>query len=290
MADFLLSLFNEGRQIATIRGYRSAIASIHEGFSDGSSVSSSEDLTKLVKGMFLRRPTVRTLHPPWNLTAILEALAKPPFEPLGQASLRHVTLKAVFLVAAATARRRGALQALSVAEGHMRFKNEGVRLVPDPRFLTKTQCLEFLPDPIFLPKISSFSGVTEDRLWCPVRALRLYMKRVQPLRGSSTRLWLSLNQPHAPVSADTISRWLVEVIRLDTSLSSSSTVRAHQIRGMAGSAALFRGTPVHQIMAAATWRSATTFSSFYLKDISAEEARFASSILLPSATRSLSRH
>lgn len=64
IADFLLYLFNMGRQVSSIKGYRSAIASIHGGFTDGSSVSSSPDLLKLVKGLFLKRPPVRSLVPP----------------------------------------------------------------------------------------------------------------------------------------------------------------------------------------------------------------------------------
>ena len=35
IADFLITLFDKGRLISTIRGYRSAIAAIHKGFDDG---------------------------------------------------------------------------------------------------------------------------------------------------------------------------------------------------------------------------------------------------------------
>ena len=101
------------------------------------------------------------------MTSVLEALGKAPFEPLEQASLKNSTLKAVFLLAAASARRRGALHALSVKEGHLRFENHGIRLVPDPRFLTKTLSLDFLPDPIFLPKIDTFSKYSRGQSLVP---------------------------------------------------------------------------------------------------------------------------
>ena len=217
VADFLLHLFNEGRQLASIKGYRSAIAAVHTGFTDGSSVSVSADLMKLVRGLFLRRPTVRTLTPSWNIQVVLEKLAKEPFEPLHRASLKHLTLKTIFLLAAASVRRRSALHALSVKQGHIRFENDGVRLVPDPAFLAENQTLDFLPHPIFLPKIETFSSIAEDRAWCPVRALRLYIKATQSFRGHHTRLFLSINKPHSPISSDTFSRWLVEVIKLDSS-------------------------------------------------------------------------
>ena len=106
---------------------------------------------------------------------------------------------------------------MSVKQGHIRFENDGVRLVPDPAFLAENQTLDFLPHPIFLPKIETFSSIAEDRAWCPVRALRLYIKATQSFRGHHTRLFLSINKPHSPISSDTFSRWLVEVIKLDSS-------------------------------------------------------------------------
>ena len=41
VADFLISLCDRNKSVATIRLYRSAIASIHRGFADGSTVSTS---------------------------------------------------------------------------------------------------------------------------------------------------------------------------------------------------------------------------------------------------------
>ena len=88
--------------MSTIRGYRSAIAAVHEGFPDGSSVTDSQDLGKLLKSFFLARPKNPQLAPSWSLPKVLEALAKPLFEPLAEASLKHLTIKTVFLVAVAS--------------------------------------------------------------------------------------------------------------------------------------------------------------------------------------------
>ena len=38
LADFLNPPFDKGRSLSTLRGYRSAIAAIHDGFHDGSYV------------------------------------------------------------------------------------------------------------------------------------------------------------------------------------------------------------------------------------------------------------
>ena len=46
----------------------------------------------------------------WYLLGIvLEALSKPPYEPLQEASFKHLTLKTVFLLAMASAGRLGEL-------------------------------------------------------------------------------------------------------------------------------------------------------------------------------------
>ena len=37
--------------------------------------------------------------PQWDLGIVLEVLSKPPYEPLQEASLKHLTLKTVFLLA-----------------------------------------------------------------------------------------------------------------------------------------------------------------------------------------------
>ena len=53
VADFLLYVFNLGRQGNTIKGYRSAVAATHSGFADGGSVSDSHLSITLLEGCFL---------------------------------------------------------------------------------------------------------------------------------------------------------------------------------------------------------------------------------------------
>ena len=54
----------------------------------------------------------------WDLDKILEYLSGPPFEPLADASFRNKTRKALFLLAMATAKRVGEIQALSFSVSH----------------------------------------------------------------------------------------------------------------------------------------------------------------------------
>ena len=165
------------------------------------------------------------------MTTVLETLGRPPFDPLRSASLRDLSIKTVFLL---SAHRRSAIHALYLRQGHINFESNGVWLVPDPSFLAKNQTIDFLPNPIFIPTRSSFSDTEEDKVWCPVRCLKAYLKATQSLGGSSTTLFISMNKPHAPVSRDTISRWITLAITADPSaILRGEKATAHQVHTMA---------------------------------------------------------
>ena len=168
------------------------------------------------------------------------------------------------------------MRALSTAPGHLVFVPHGVRLVPEPSFLAKNQRLDFLPGPIFVPKIGSFSSVREDKVWCPVRALLWYLDRVKSVRPpGECSLFLTHRAPHRRPSASTISRWIVEVIAASPSaLTGPGTPRAHDVRAVASSWALFEGVPLDDILSSAVWRSPNSFIACYLTDVVQDEGRF----------------
>ena len=100
VADFcilfiFISRFVKGLALATLRSYRSAMASCHS-FCDGSSVTNSPFLTRLLRSFFFKRPPSKTLLPAWSLPAVLKVLVSAPFEPLHKASLRLLTLRRHF--------------------------------------------------------------------------------------------------------------------------------------------------------------------------------------------------
>ena len=57
----------------------------------------SNQTNKQTKGVFNFRPPSVKLLPEWDLKVVLDALQKPPFEPLKQADLKFVTYKTNFL-------------------------------------------------------------------------------------------------------------------------------------------------------------------------------------------------
>ena len=271
VSDFFLTLFNEGKQVSTIRNYRSAIASIHSGFSDGSTLGSNEAISQLLKGMFNRRPPRKPLIPAWSINDVLTSLASSPYEPIQNATLEHLTHKTLFLIAAASARRRSELHALSVNRNLLRFSNRGVFLLPDPQFLTKNESISFAPAEVFLPDIASSSSIYEDRKVCPVRALKWYLEKTKPIRTSDA-LFILPKSPYNRASKDTLSRWLVNLIT--PHVTDGQGAHAHQLRAQSSSTAWFRGVHLDDIIKAAAWKTPSTFVSCYLTNVALKDGHF----------------
>ena len=233
---------------------------------------------------FLKRPPVKKLLPSWSLPVVLEALAKPPFEPLGEASFRDLTIKTVFLLAIASGQRRSALHALSTATGHVRWERGGVRLLPNPSYIAKNQTAASGPVEIFIEPLSTHSSVIEDKVWCPVRALKFYWHRSSPKRMGD-QLFVITKEPFSPASRDTISKWIVAAIQAagPEAIGPGNVPHAHDTRGISTSWALFNGVSMDEIQKAAYWRSPNSFISFYLKDIPAAEPAFSRAALSAAA-------
>ena len=105
VADFLLYLFQDRKlQPSTIDAYRSAIAD--KLGSSAVNISKDENLTRLLDSFHRGGPKGRRGVPSWNLSLVLHQLTKAPFEPLREASLKHLTFKTVFLLALGSGKRR----------------------------------------------------------------------------------------------------------------------------------------------------------------------------------------
>ena len=270
----------------TISGYRSAIASIHEGLPGGGCISQDKTLSNLIKGIFNSSPNIRPLIPNWDLPAVLRSLVQSPFEPLATCDMKFLTWKTVFLLALATASQVSELHALSVNAENLRLENTGIRLLPNLQFLAKTQRIGKAWKPYFIPKFDTFATDSEDILLCPCRALKIYLERTKGLRSQILNLFITYQKGnHKAAAKSSISRWIVSLIRYvyENLPQTLTSVRAHDTRRLSSSWALFNGATIQEILQAAHWASETTFTSFYLKDVSWNEDLFARASLLETA-------
>ena len=245
IADFLVYLRREKLlSLSAVKGYRSALNSVFA--LRGMDLSASRELSMLMRG-FKKSLSPQEVRPPeWDVTLVLSYLRGAPFEPLRQASLRDVTLKTLFLLALASAKRIGELHGFSHEVRHSRGWNSlTFSFVPD--FVAKTQ------DPsVFDPRFESFTipslrdftdGDQDEMLLCPVRAVREYLRRTRECRPQLPRLFLSTGSRRKMVSRNTISFWLREVIRkayVSSGVDLPPRIRSHELRAIAPSVAFRR--------------------------------------------------
>ena len=116
-------------------------------------------ISNLISLMELLRPRVTPVLPQRDLDIVLEAPSKPPYKPLRETSLEHLTLKSVFLLAMASAGRRSELQALRFDQTYMQFKPREAGFTPNSCARTRNR-IRFLVPGIFQPPD------WQVRVWC----------------------------------------------------------------------------------------------------------------------------
>ena len=111
-----------------------------------------------------------------------------------------------------------------------------------------------------------FGGLQEERLLCPVRAIRTPLDlTLLPRHGS---LFVSTQRPSHALSKNTLSFFIRRVI-LDAGAvaEGASLPRAHSVCGVAASAAFLCNLLVSKVLEAPTWRSNPVFTAFYFRDL-----------------------
>ena len=235
------------------------------------SILSSDPVIRDLLRSFRLSSVERVMRPPaWDLSRVLTYLVSPTFEPLSQASLCALTLKTLFLLALATAKRVGELQALSSI---VTFVGADACLSYIPQFVAKSESLtRSIPRSFLVKSLADFeAGLDTDLLLCPVRALRLYLLRARSLFPGRHRLFMSPRRPSRAMSKNAVSFFLREVISAaGAARPQVGSLRAHEVRSVSTSVAFHRNWSVTSVLESATWASSSVFSSFYLRDIQHE--------------------
>ena len=275
LADFLVYLFEIKHLVpSTIKGYRSAIGRTIS-LLGGPDFGQNEYISLLVRSFSLERPKQNKLVPQWNLGLVLASLNSPPFEPGEEVDLRFLYYKCCFLLALASGRRRSEIHAFSVSDSCLRFNRNksSVTLLTDPCFLGKNQIPDRGAELIIIPALSEDAS---SRLSCPIRIFSIYLDRTKNSRpAKNTRLFLPLKKGVSDISTKTISSWICCTILLAYESSGEKclnrhSVKAHEVRALASSWALFNSASISEVLSAWFWRCQDSFTSFYLRSMSAQ--------------------
>ena len=231
-------------------------------------MSSDPFLNDLVRSFYIQRLRSPQLFPTWDLNKVLAYLRSEAFEPLESKDLRTLTMKVLFLVSLATAKRVGELHALSRV---VSFQGDELVLAYLNSFIAKTESVNNpIPRFFHLKSLREIAGnMEEEMVLCPVRALKIYLKRTSSLPDRPNSLFISPKRPSRAISKNALSFFLRKVI-LDAGAvreNEGPLPRAHSIRGVATSVAYLRNCSISRVLEAASWKSNSVFSLFYFKDI-----------------------
>ena len=269
VADFLYWLrYTRGLSISSLRGYRSVLSAVFRFHLP--SLSSDPVIRDLLRSFRLSSAEHVLRSPAWDLSKVLTYLVSPAFEPLSQASFRALTLKTLFLLALATAKRVGELQALSSI---VTFVGGDACLSYISQFVAKSESLtRSIPRSFLVKSLTDFAaGLDIDLILRPARALRLYLLRARSLYPCRHRLFVSPRRHSRAMSKNAVSFILREVISAaGAARPQVGSLRAHEVRSVSTSVAFHRNWSVSSVLESATWASSSVFSSFYLRDIQHE--------------------
>ncbi len=106
-------MLDKQRYSSTIKVYAAAIAAFHAPIA-GRSLGRNSAVVQFIRGARRINPPRPRTVPPWDLPTILRALKGPLFEPLQSTSLRSLSFKSALLLALASVKQVGDLQALSI--------------------------------------------------------------------------------------------------------------------------------------------------------------------------------
>ncbi len=231
---------------STLKVHAAAISTYHDHI-DGKSIGKHDLVVRFLRGARRLNPPRPPSIPSWDLALVLRALQIAPFEPLQSADLRILSMKTLLLVALASIKRVGDLQAFSVDESCLEFgPGDGhVLLSPRPDYVPKVPTTPFRDQVVSLQALPLEEADPALALLCPVRALRLYTDRTQSLR-TSDQLFVCYGgqQKGKAVSKQRMAHWIVDAIALAyqaQGVPCPLRLRAHSTRGVASSWALARG-------------------------------------------------
>ena len=198
IADFLFWLRRSKKlSVSAVLGYRSMLSAVFW------TVLPEFSTSPIIRDL-LRPFPCRSVRPPsWDLIKVLDYLRSPVFEPLSSAS---------FLVALATAKRVGELQALSRI---VSFSSSAAGLSYVPEFLAKTEtAVRPLPRTFSIQSLRDFAaGLHEDLVLCPVRSLSEYVARTSKLVNRPRRLFVSPCCPSWAMSRNGISFFFFSYVK-----------------------------------------------------------------------------
>lgn len=259
--NFLIEYYNKSGY-SNINTAKSAISAISI-MPDNVPLGEGKLVGRFMRGIFNQSPSLPRYTHTWDVGQVLNFLKTVELEGI---SLKKLSMKLSFLLAILSGQRMQTLRALKISDCILN-DNECIFYI---RTLLKTS------RPSQHMATLKYFSYHEPNL-CIVRHLRLYIQMTESLRSNGIDdLLISYVKPHRPISGDTLSRWIKNILQecgVDLKCFSS-----HSTRSASSSSLASHGVPIEFILKSVGWSSAQTFAKFYNKPI-VQENNFGSELL-----------
>ena len=254
VVNFLTLCYEQGLSYSAISTARSALSTFI--VIDQVPVGQHPIIGRLVKGIFASRPALPKVTVVWDTEIVLKYLKR--LSPCHRLILPVLTWKLAVLTALLTGQRAQSLHLMdirnmTVSKSKIKFRFGDLLKQTRPGY---QQCeITVLAYP-------------PDRRLCLVLLMQEYLKRVKPLRGAHTRLFITTQAPYKEASKQTISRWIKNTLvkaGLDMTIFSP-----HSTRSAATTKANSGNIPLMTILKTAGWSRDSTFAKYYNKPFISE--------------------
>ena len=177
--DFLVTLHDKGLSYTTINTARSAISAFTVP-RNNTAIGSHPLISRFMKGIFKGSPPTPRYQSTWDVKPVLTYLSS--LHPVEKLELKTLTLKLIMLIALVSAQRGQSLHILDTAY---------MKEAPDVfEFLLSEHIKQRRPG--YKTPSVILKAYPADSSLCVVTCLKEYLKRTKPLRGSETKLFISL--------------------------------------------------------------------------------------------------
>ena len=248
--NFLAELVKSGVGYSGVNTARSAISTTLV-ISDSATFGTHPLVKRFLKGVFEQKPSLPRYETICDVSQVLTRICSYP--PAEDISLEKLTFKVVMLLALLTGQRTQTIHCLDVNHRDM----------SDKKCIFYLTSLQKHSRPGKHQKPIELEAFDQEPNLCVIRHLKAYVDKTSVLRSdtNSNQLLLSFQKPFKPVSKDTISRWIKNVLKdacIDT-----TKFGTHSTRAASTSAAAKAGTPPEVILESAGWSNCGTFAKFY---------------------------
>lgn len=248
--EYLTTLYNRGMSYSTINSARSALSQFVELKPCKTQNFGNHPLTvKFMRGVFKLRTPKPKYSSIWDVSIVLAYLRTIDNK---KCSLKDLTLKSCMLLALCTGQRVQTLAAFMVTN-----------------IITDANSMTFIVDSVLKTTKPGTNNTfhicryTPDLDICPVITTEAYIQRTADLRAGERQLLLSYRKPYKPVTSQSISRWIVQILKY---CNINSCFTAHSTRSAATSKAALH-TDINTVLRMAGWSTDTTFALYYNKPV-----------------------